>query len=91
MSSPAGVNRAIACSPPVSSKARWAARNRPGRARITERATIGPSGNGSQRATISSMDAFPQIPQEAVATNWRCAIAEPSNAREIRTTIVSSG
>ena len=36
------MNRAAACRPPVSSNARWAARSRSGRARITGRATTGP-------------------------------------------------
>ena len=39
-----GVNSPAACSPPVSSNARWAARSRSGSARMTERETTGPFG-----------------------------------------------
>ena len=91
MSSPAGVNRPAAWRPPVSSKARWAARSRSGSARMTERETTGPSGSGSVRRATSSIEALPQIPHDAVATKWRSATFESSNGRDRRTTIVSSG
>ena len=91
MSSPAGENSAAACRPPVSSNARCAARSRSGRARITVRATTGPSGRGSQRRATSSMDALPQMPHDAVATKCRSATVASSNGRDRRTTIVSSG
>jgi len=38
---------------------------------MTLLATTGPSGIGSDRTAISSSDALPQIPHEAVATKWR--------------------
>ena len=40
---------------------------------------------------ISSIEALPQIPHDAVATKCRSATADASNGRESRTTIVSSG
>ena len=91
ISSPFGAKRPAACSPPVSSNAFWAARSRSGSARITARATTGPSGRGSDRRATSSIDALPQIPHDAVATKCRSATFESSNGRESRTTIVSSG
>ena len=66
-------------------------RSRSGSARITARATTGPSGSGSDRRATSSIDALPQIPHDAVATKCRSATFESSNGRESRTTIVSSG
>ena len=91
MSSPAGVNRPAACSPPVSSNARCAARNRSGSARTMVRGTTGPGGSGSTRNATSSIDALPQIPHDAVAMKWRSATFESSNGRVSRTRIVSSG
>jgi hypothetical protein len=85
------VNSAAACSPPVSSNAFWAPRSSSGRATITARGTTGPSGSASQRITTSSIDALPQIPQEAVATKWRSAMVDASNGVARRTMIVSSG
>ena len=90
-SSPVGLKSAAACSPPVSSNARWAARRRSGRARTIERATTGPSGIGSERIATSSREALPQIPHDAVATKCRSATLDASNARERWTVTWSSG
>ena len=71
---PSVSNRPAACSPPVRSKAAWAARSASGSEVITERATTGrPFGSGSQRTATSSIDALPQIPHDAVATKLRFA------------------
>ena len=51
--------------------------------------TTGPAGIGSERTSTSSSDALPQIPHDAVATKWRSATREASNA-DARWTVTSS-
>ena len=72
MSWPSVSKSPAAWRPPVRSKAACASRRRSGRPRITVRGTTGrPFGSGSQRTATSSIDALPQMPQEAVAMKWR--------------------
>ena len=51
----------------MASKTAWASRRRPGSESSVSAVTSGPSGIGSQRTAISSSDALPQIPHDAVA------------------------
>ena len=91
MSCPSPVKSAAAWSPPVDEKTAWASRMAAGSPTITDGATSGPATSGSQRRSMSSMEALPQIPQLAVATNARLATSDASNGPASRTVISFSG
>ena len=66
-SAPDVSNSPLACSPPVCSKTRWAARSASGRPASTERATVGPGPSGAHSSSMWSIEALPQTPQLDVA------------------------
>ena len=68
----------------------WASRRRPAEARIRRR-DDGAGRDRVDRTSTSSSDALPQMPHEAVATKWRSATRDASNARPRWTVTSSSG